>query len=188
MGTLTARALALAAVALSGCASGGAAVSARPAAAAPDAQWTDTVAFVTTAANLVDLTPRTAPARLGALLTLKEIERNEVAWIFEGLPTAKGALQKARLVFSPGEARDEISSIVLTFGAAEAPERARLFDDVERAVTARLGAPRVREGVAGGRSSVRGWGLGTDWQVTLKAGVAPAAETLELSVSVQNEP
>jgi hypothetical protein len=125
---------------------------------------------------------------MGSLLTLSEIERNEVEWVFEGAPRTKGSLQTARLVFSLGEAKDEVESIVLSFDGHEAKSRARLLDEMERMLTVQLGAPRVREGGSSGRTPLRGWALGSDWQITLKTWTATASEIVELSVGIQHEP
>lgn len=188
MGTSIGAALTVAALALSGCATERPAGGVRGPTPTADQHVSWAIAFVTSQSNLVGLTPRTAPSRMRSLLTLSEIERNEVEWIFEGAPRTKGSLQTARLVFSPGEAKDEVESIVLSFDGHEAKNRARLLDEMERMLTFKLGAPRVREGSSSARRPLRGWALGTDWQVTLKTGTATASEIVELSVGVQHEP
>ena len=54
-------------------------------------------------------------------------------------------------------------------------------------MTAKLGTQRVSEGNGDGRTPLRGWGLGTDWQVTLTSKQDPPGGTVDLSVGMEQE-
>lgn len=147
------------------------------------------VAFVTNPSNLQGLTPQTSQARLGSLVQLEETEKNETEWTFLGRPREQGTLYRARLTFTPGEAGDEIGSIVFTFANMAEGAREKFFSRLEQIVNEKLGQPRFAQPGEAGQDLMRGWALGTDWQVTL-AMPEPrrASGVVVLSAGVQHEP